>query len=62
MPAETLLLNGGSKTTVNGLNAIGSLSTALLSPQPTPTITVNPTVKTIANILAGEVADGLLIQ
>ncbi|WP_443901084.1 BACON domain-containing protein [Odoribacter laneus] len=57
-----VLLNGGSKTTVNGLNAIGSLSTALLSPQPTPTITVNPTVKTIANILAGEVADGLLIQ
>lgn len=57
-----VLLNGGNKTTVNGLNAIGSLNTAYLTALSTPTITVNPTVKTIANILAGEVADGLLVQ
>lgn len=57
-----VLLNGGSKTTVNGLTAIGSLNTAHITSLPTPTITVNPTLKTIANILAGEVADGLLIQ
>lgn len=57
-----VLLNGGSRTTVNGLTTINNLKTANITSVPTATITVNPTVKTIAEILAGEAGDGLLVK
>ncbi|RHV98348.1 hypothetical protein DXA95_01310 [Odoribacter sp. OF09-27XD] len=40
-----VLLNGGSRTTVNGLTTINNLKTANITSVPTATITVNPTVK-----------------
>lgn len=40
-----VLLNGGSRTTVNGLTTINNLKTNNITSVPTATITVNPTVK-----------------
>lgn len=57
-----VLLNGGSRSTLKGLTAIGKLNAANIAPATTATLTVTPLTKTIAEILSGETEDGLLVK
>lgn len=57
-----VLLNDGKKTTADGLSTIDHLKIAGIFPAETPTIKVEPALKTIAEILSDEIPDGLLVK